>query len=62
MKMRYEVGEYLPFSRELKLYLMKCAAFCDANLEQYQVAHNFYTKTDIRPFSAFETHRGNAQT
>ena len=22
MKMRYEVGEYLPFSRELKLYLI----------------------------------------
>ena len=52
MKMRYEVREYLSLSRELKLYLMKCAAFCDAHLEQHQVAHNFYSETDIRTFSA----------
>ena len=33
MKMRYEVGEYLSLSDALKLYLMKCAAFCDAHFE-----------------------------
>ena len=50
--MRYEVSGYLSLSRELKLYLMKCAAFCDAHLEQYQVANDLYPKTDGRPFSA----------
>ena len=62
MKMRYEIREYLSFSRELKLYLMKCPAFCDAHLEQHQVADDFYTETHIRPFSTFETHRRDVQT
>ena len=51
MKMRYELHEHLSFSSKLKLYLMKCAAFCNADLEQHQVAHDFYAKTDIRTFS-----------
>jgi hypothetical protein len=62
MKMRHEIREYLSFSSELKLYLMKCAAFCDANLEQYQVANDFYTETHIRTFSTFEAHGTDAQT
>ena len=59
MKMRHELSEYLSLSSELKLYVMKCAAFCNAHLEQYQVTEDFYTETDIRPFSAFETHGGD---
>ena len=43
VKMCHEVPEHLSFSRELKLYLMKSAPFCDADLEQHQVAHDFYT-------------------
>ena len=42
--MRHEVPEGLSFSGELKLYLMKRASLCDADLEQHRVAHDFYTE------------------
>ena len=61
MKMRHELSEYLSLSSELKLYVMKCAPFCDAHLEQHQVADDFYTETDIRALSAFEAHGGDVQ-
>ena len=57
MKVRHELSKYLSLSSELKLYLMKCAAFCDAHLEQYQVTDDFYTETDIRTFSTFAWRR-----
>ena len=47
VKMRYEVPEELSFSGELKLYLMKRATFCDADLEQYQVTHDFYSESHV---------------
>ena len=62
MKMRHELSEYLSLSSELKLYVTKCAPFCDAHLEQHQVADDLYPKTDGRPFSTFETHGGDVQT
>jgi len=53
MKMRHEFHENLSFSRELKLYLMKRASLRNTDLEQHEVAHDFYTETDIgNPFSA----------
>ena len=51
--MRYEVPEDLPFSRELKLYLMKRAPRCDADLEQHQVTHDFYTERGVGPLVHF---------
>ena len=62
MKMRHEVDEGLSFSCELKLYLMKRASLCDADLQQHQVADDFYTERRISTLSAFETHRGDAET
>ena len=52
MKMHHEVPEGLSFSHQLKLYLMKRATFCDADLERHQVAHDFYSERRISILSA----------
>ena len=53
MKMRHEVPESLSFSHQLKLYLMKGRSpLCDADLEQRQVADDFYTERRISTLSA----------
>ena len=62
VKMRHEVPERLSFSRELKLYLMKRPRLCDADLEQHQVADDFYTERRISTLWALEAHRRDAET
>ena len=59
MKMRYEVGEGLSFSRELTLYLMKRPPLCDADLEQHpmhlqtQAAAESDAKGDVEVLAYF---------